>query len=195
MSRYQLGRRKRLLATGVLVAITLTPSLPSLASATALPSWAKALGTGVVVDPPTPTAAGYGSPGAPVKGVYLAFAAGNLVQVCRYFEPTVQQKCVSLVAGKQVNYTASIKNFGPGYVAIDHQKALVGVTGTYCISNEKPTCSTNTNPAAIFDLGKTFAVQWADAVAASNSNANVYSLTPSIEVGHKWYVYVPPSEY
>jgi len=81
---------------------------------------------------------------------------------------------------------SAYKNLAMTYTAIDGDKALVGSTGSVCESNVTPKCVTNTDPAAIFDSGKSFAALWNETV---NSKNNSYALIPLIKVNGAWYGY------
>jgi hypothetical protein len=158
------------------------------------PGWAKALGSGVAVVPPEHTAAGHSSPGAALEGFVSALDARKLELWCSYYEPSFQATC----RANSTNFVAAelpqFKNFALGYVAIAGNQALVGSTGTDCIANGKPKCSSNENPAAIFSTGRTFKALWAETIAAYNNTANVYSLDLCIKISGSWYNYVPPSK-
>lgn len=161
-----------------------------LSSSVAHPTWVKGLGTDITVLARTPTPAGHSSPAAPVQGEVNATNQGRLVQTCQCIEPSYQAECRKELAGAPASDVPTFKTFAIGYVVIDGGEALVGATGTFCSSHETPRCSTNRDPAAILSTGKLFKVLWPEAVAASNSSANSYSLAPCVEVGHNWYVYV-----
>lgn len=171
------------------------PTLPvdgSTLSGASGPAWAKALGPGVALQAPSSTPPGNGDPAAAVEGALFTLAAGKLGQSCRYIEPSLQPGCEKN-AGAKVHYTETIKDFAIGYVATDDRRALVGFTGTFCISPSTPTCMTNRNPAAILSSGKPFATLWSESVTAESNPANVYALDPSVEVGKSWYFYVGPN--
>ena len=72
-------------------------------------------------------------------------------------------------------YLPAFKNLATTYTAIDGDKALVGSTGSVCDPSATPKCTTNTDPAAIFDSGKSFATLWNEAV---NSKNNSYGSPP-----------------
>jgi hypothetical protein len=154
------------------------------------PSWAKTLGPGVTVVAPGPTSPGNDSPGDVMTGVYSSITKGPVIDFCKYEQPSEQSNCRAtfsqLTQAQVATYLPTFKNFGLGYVAIDGAKALIGVTGTICVPHQTPRCFTNTDPAAIFKSGKPFATLWTQAVAAP---ANVYSLSPAVEVSGKWYAY------
>jgi hypothetical protein len=166
---------------------------PAVATAQGQPAWIKHLGGSVAVGIPGATAAGHTSPGAAVMGEVNALNSGHAVRACSYFPPATQASCRSHLAGAPPSAMPTVKNFVLGYVAIDGRKALVGSTGRFCVPGDSPTCTSNTNPAAILDSGKTFGALWRESVAASNSNQNTYSLAPCIRIGRRWYVYVTPS--
>ncbi len=172
-------------------ALTASATAPTAALSTA--AWEKALGAGVVVIPPRYAAPGHGSPGAAVQGFVSALDGRQLKLWCSYYEPSFQATCRSDAANFVAADLPTFKNFALGYVAIDGNKALAGSTGTDCIANGKPKCSSNANPAAIFSTGGTFKSLWAKTLAAYNNTANVYSLDLCIKIGGGWYAYVPPT--
>ena len=128
---------------------------------------------------------------------YIAVLNGSKVsEFCQYVEPSAQSACRHTLAGVTSTDGASISHFRLGYVAIDGNRALVGLTGTNCNPNEKPRCDTNTDPAALFSSHRSFGTLYTEALAGQNSNttANTYSLAPCIEVGGKWYANIPTSD-
>jgi hypothetical protein len=154
------------------------------------PSWAAGLGSGVTVVPPGSTSPGQDSPGDVMAGVYSSITKGPITDFCKYEMPAQQTSCNSsfsqLTKADVASQLPSFKNFGIGYVAIDGDKGLIGITGTVCVPNQTPKCFTNTDPAAIFKSGKPFATLWTQAVAAP---ANAYSLSPVVKINGKWYAY------
>ena len=103
-----------------------------------------------------------------------------------------QAACTQDAAAGQTN-DGSYQNFGLGYIAVDGNEALAGNVGTYCNVNFVPTCATNSDPAAIFSSGQSFATLYnaALAAAANSSPSNNYSLEPCIEIGSAWYLNAP----
>jgi hypothetical protein len=156
------------------------------------PPWAKSLGPGVTVTGPRSATAGDGSP----AGVFLTevkdVESGHFTDMCSFTEPSQQAKCKSQfrsVPAAQIKaYMPTFKNLATTYTAINGDKALVGSTGSVCNPNATPKCFTNTDPAAIFDSGKSFATLWNEAV---NSKNDSYSLVPLIKVNGAWYGYSP----
>ena len=166
----------------------------------ATPSWAAALGSGVTVDPPASTSPGLGSPQAAVAGDVADIESGQYLADCAYVVPDEQSACKSSISSVQASLGPSalasaagtVTKFGLGYTAIDGDEALVGTTGTFCSSDagssgSSPSCFTNTDPAAIFSSGKSFATLWTEA-NSSNNSSSVYSLAPCKEVNGKWYL-------
>lgn len=148
----------------------------------AQPSWASALGAGVTVSQPGPASPGHDSPAAAVAGEVAALNAKDTKTACDYYTPAFQAQC------KGGGSTSGLPTFTVsqfGYVAVNGDKALVGMTGKFC-SPGSP-CFTNTDPAAVFKDGKSFAQQWD---AAQKSTSSEYSLTPVIQVGGKWYIFI-----
>jgi hypothetical protein len=163
----------------------------------ATPSWAAALGSGVTVVPPASTSPGLGSPQAAVAGDVADIESGQYLADCAYVVPDEQSECKSSISSVQASLGPSalasaagtVTKFGLGYTAIDGDEALVGTTGTFCSSGSgsSPSCFTNTDPAAIFSSGKSFATLWTEA-NSSNNSSSVYSLAPCKEVDGKWYL-------
>jgi hypothetical protein len=155
------------------------------------PSWAAALGSGVTVMPPASVSPGLGSPQAAVTGDVENIESGQFTADCAYVEPDEQADCTSSLASIGPSAMASAagtaKNFAIGYTAVDGNEALVGTTGTFCSPDSTPSCFTNSDPAAIFSSGKSFATLWSDA-NSSQTSSNAYSLAPCIEVNGKWYL-------
>ncbi len=141
-----------------------------------------------MVTAPAAAAPGYDSPEAAVQGEE---AATTPATGCSYYPPSDQASCLQLVAEIPAGSGGTVQNFALGYVAVDGSKALVGSTGTSCSPNATPTCSSNTDPAAIFSEAEPFSVLWAESVAASLSTTNSYQLIPCVEVGGNWYIYWP----
>ncbi len=152
------------------------------------PSWASALGSGVTVVAPGSASPGNDSPQAVMVGAYESIAVGPVTDFCKYDLPSQQASCKSdldsVPKAEVAKAMPTFKNFALGYTAIDGTEALVGTTGTVCTPNQKPSCYTNTNPAAILDSGKSFATLWKQALAAPS---NAYSLSPVIEIDGNWY--------
>jgi len=163
----------------------------------AQPPWVKSLGSGVTVRIPRPTASGSTSPASVVQAYVEAINDGKLTALCQLVEPAAQGACQQALAGSPQTGSSSFSDFALGYVATKGDKALVGLTGTHCSPQEKPTCSTNKDPAAIFSSGRPFDALYADATRAlSPSNSgNRYSLVPCVRVGSAWYLYLPPADF
>jgi hypothetical protein len=163
--------------------------LPGAAAGGAPPSWAKTLGPGVTVASGN-ASANDGSPGGVVLGLVGAEESGDYAKACSYEEPSVQSECsssVSQLTAAQLKSAMPVpKNIAVTYTAIDGDEALVGITGTICSPDETPSCYTNSDPAAIFDSGKSFAELWSEAVAA---DSNSYSLATLTKISGKWYGY------
>jgi len=158
------------------------------------PSWAKSLGSGVTIIPPGPASPSNATPTGVMAGVVKAITAGPFIDFCKYEQPSEQSSCRStfgqVTKAEVANQLPTFKNFALGYSAIDGTKALIGITGTICVPNQKPSCYTNKDPAAVLDSGKPFATLWSEAIAAP---ANVYSLSPALEVNGSWYAYTASS--
>lgn len=162
-------------------------------AASAKPSWASALGSGVTIDAPESVSPGNGSPQAVVAGIAAAENSGNYTSVCQYYVPSTQSQCTSQISAAVSASPSAVAsavghatNFGIGYTVIHGTEALVGTTGKFCASGS---CFTNTDPAAIFFTGKSFTDLWSD--ASNDDSSNTYSLAPCTEVDGKWYVYSP----
>jgi hypothetical protein len=149
--------------------------------------WVTALGSGVTVTGPGQVAPGHGSPGAALTGLVAALSAKDSATACGYtfVDPAAQCEPPSGQGSRnQVPYGVSFKI---GYVAVSGTRALVGFTGEICSPGAVPECMTNTNPAAVFSAGDTFAALWTQAVSP-NSDTSSYTLMPCVEVGGEWYV-------
>ena len=153
------------------------------------PSWVKSLGPGVTVTGSSRATAGDGSP----AGVFLTEVkdaeSGHLADMCSVIEPSKQAACKSQLgsvpaAEVKAYANSAYKNLAMTYTAIDGDKALVGSTGSVCATSK---CVTNTDPAAIFDSGKSFATLWNETVNPKNIYS--YALIPLIKVNGAWYGY------
>jgi len=168
-----------------------TPAAASASAAAmpskAAPSWAAALGPGVTVVPPGTAAPGHGSPDATLAGVLLAVKDKSASEYCEYVQPSVQAPCKSALSKKPASQFPSVKNGAPGYIVIDGDKAVAGVTGTSCTAGQTG-CSTNNDPAAIFTTLHTFSALWKNAITNTNSDST-YSLTPLTKIDGNWYGY------
>jgi hypothetical protein len=150
----------------------------------AQPSWASSLGAGVTVSQPGSASPGHDSPAAAVAGEVAALNAKDTKTACDYYTPAFQAQCKGGGGSTSDLPTFAVTTFG--YTAVNGDKALVGMTGNFCSSPNKG-CFTNTDPASLFKDGKSFAQQWD---AAQKSTSSEYSLTPVIQVGGKWYIYI-----
>jgi hypothetical protein len=163
---------------------------PSPSPSSTQPSWVKSLGPGVTVTGSSRATAGDGSP----AGVFLTevkdVESGHFADICSLLKPSQQATCKSelgsIPAAELKADMPTFKNLATTYTAIDGDKALVGSTGSMCDPNAKSKCTTNTDPAAIFDSGKSFATLWNQTV---NSKNNSYTLIPLIKVNGAWYGY------
>ncbi len=178
------------LAACALAALALAGCSSGGSGATAQPSWAADLGPGVTVIPPGTASPGNGSPQEVMSGVVASITKGPISDFCKYEEPSQQSECSStfsqLTTAQVASQLPTFKNYSLGYTAIDGDKALIGVTGTICVPDQIPQCFTNTDPAAIFDSGKTFEQLWSE---SADAPANAYSLSPAIKVNGSWYAY------
>jgi hypothetical protein len=156
------------------------------------PSWVKSLGPGVTVTGSSSATAGDGSPAGVVLTEVKDIQSGHFADTCSIAEPSKQATCKSQLgsvpAAEIKAVLPTFKNLAITYTAIDGDKALVGMTGSVCDPNATPKCITNTDPAAIFDSGKSFATLWNEAV---NPKGNSYALMPLIKVSGAWYGYSP----
>ncbi|MGO8961036.1 MAG: hypothetical protein ACLQFR_27245 [Streptosporangiaceae bacterium] len=155
--------------------------------------WKTTIGRGVSIVPPSPKAAGHGSPGAATQGLADGLNSGKLSHACPYFEPSFQSQCQQRASPSNATNGAVYKNFALGYVVTDGARALVGSTGIFCQPGATPECVSNTDPAAIFDTGKTFPVLWSETFSTAQSSTNAYSLVPCVRIGRRWYVAAPAS--
>lgn len=167
-----------------------TSASPSTPAAGTQPEWVRALGADVVVAAPGTAAPGDDSPGAAVEGFFDAVNAGSLMQACAYIPPSAQASCQATMARVPTGSGPTLQDFALGYVAVEGNEALVGITGTDCPANQTSACASNFDPAAGLDEGEPFSVLWAEQVAANaSSTTNSYSLAPCLKVGTKWYLY------
>jgi hypothetical protein len=148
------------------------------------PSWAAALGSSVTVIPPGSPTPGHSSPGAALNGVLRAISDKSTTEYCGYSEPSTQAQCQSELSQLSASEFPSAKNAAAGYIAVDGDKAVAGLTGTLCLSGQTE-CITNTDPAAIFTDLHTFSALWQNALTNSGSK---YSLTPLVKVNGNWYI-------
>lgn len=156
------------------------------ATASAQPSWAASLGTGVTVVAPQSVSPGQSSPQAVVKGLLTALSAKQVAAFCGYALPSAQAQCKSGMSQMPTSQFPYAKNAAIGYAVIDGNKAAVGMTGTFCTPGESPECFTNSDPAAVFSTAHSFSGLWKNAISHSSTS---YSLTPCEKIGWKWYVY------
>lgn len=168
--------------------VTTTSSGAATASASAQPSWASALGAGVTVVAPRSASPGHGSPGSVVAGLVESLPPKHHGDQCAYLPPDDQAQCRSQASQGTASQGPYVTNFALGYEVISGEKAVVGMTGKFCVPGQSPECFTNDDPAAIFSTAKSFAALWANAIKPSK----IYSLNPCIEIGGKWYIYVHP---
>jgi hypothetical protein len=161
------------------------------------PSWAASLGPNVTIVSPRSAEGGTNSPGALVKSYVTVANSGKISGLCQFVEPAGTSACDKALAAASGSNGALLSHFALGYVAIDGDRAVVGLTGTNCNPTEKPTCSTNRDPAALFSSGRSFAALYAQAVASQNPDTanNDYSLAPCVRVDGKWYIEVPPNDF
>jgi hypothetical protein len=161
------------------------------------PSWARSLGPHVTVVPPGHEHVGDDSPGALVSSYVAAANAGKISVLCQFVEPAGTSACDHALAAATSSNGARISHFALGDVAIDGDRALVGLTGTNCNPTLEPTCATNNDSAALFSSGRSFGALYTQAVASQNPaiTKNVYSLAPCVRVDGRWYIEVPPNDF
>jgi hypothetical protein len=162
-----------------------TPSSAA-TSASPGPSWATALGPGVTVIPPQAVAPGQDSPGAVTAAELSALNTKKVTSFCKYGLPAQAAKCASELSQVPASQFPFTRNAAIGYVAVQGNKAVVGMTGTFCTPGQKPECFTNTDPAAVFSTVHSFSGLWKNAMSSSPMS---YSLTPCEKIGGKWYIY------
>jgi hypothetical protein len=158
------------------------------------PAWVKSLGPGVTVIDSGSATAGDGSPAGTFLTEVKDLQSGHFVQMCSAIEPSQQAGCKSEMGSVSAAVLKSempvFKNIVIPYTAVDGDKALIGSTGSVCAANVTPSkCSTNTDPAAIFDSGKSFASLWKESVNSGTSNSDAYALNPLIKINGVWYGY------
>jgi hypothetical protein len=147
------------------------------------PSWVAALGPGVTVVPPGPAAPGHASPGAVMAGIFLAVKDKSASEYCGYAEPSAQAQCKSALSQIPASQFPSVKNGATGYIVIDGDKAVAGMTGTQCVEGQTG-CVKNNDPAAIFTTLHTFSALWKNATTPSSTT---YTLNPLTKVNGNWY--------
>lgn len=150
------------------------------------PKWVTTLGAGVTVTGPEQLAPGHGSPGAALTGLIAALSSKGTATFCDYiYMPPGAQCTAASSQGSRDQLSVKI-----GYVAIAGTHALVGFTGKVCTPSVRSHsgCVTNTDPAAIFSAGNTFAALWAQTARPNSVAVSSYRLQPCVEVGGKWYV-------
>lgn len=153
------------------------------------PAWVKSLGPGVTVTHSSSATAGDGTP----AGVFLTeikdVQSRHFVEMCSVIEPSQQAGCKSELGSRPVAGMPTFKTIVITYTATDGDKALIVITGSVCPPSANPKCSTNTDPAAGFDSGKSFATLWNETTNSGTSNNNVYPLNPFIKINGAWYAY------
>jgi hypothetical protein len=139
------------------------------------PQWVTTLGTGVTVIGPEQVAPGHGSPGAALTGVLAALSSKDRTTFCDYMFVVSAARCTG-PSGQgsrdRLPYGVSVKI---GYAAVSGTRALVGFTGKICWPGATRECTANTNPAAVFSAGNTFAALWEQTLHL-NSNISSYRL-------------------
>jgi hypothetical protein len=138
----------------------------------------------MTVVPPRTTAPGHGSPGAVVAGLFLALKDKSATGYCGYAEPAVQAQCKTGLSQTPAGQFPSVKNGVPGYVVIDGDKAVAGITGTLCAQGQTG-CVRNNDPAAVFATVHTFSALWKNAITPSGTK---YSLEALTKIHGNWYV-------
>ena len=183
-----------LLAAIAAAVITGALTLAGVIGTSAPPPWAAALGTGVTVTGPGQVAPGHGSPGAALTGLMAALSSKDPATACDYvFVDPAAAGCTAQIGQTRRNQLSYSVSFKIGYVAISGTHALVGFTGKKCSPGVTHECMANTNPAAIFSTGNTFAALWTQTVNAAFNSPSSYRLQPCVEAGGKWYVGLGPA--
>jgi hypothetical protein len=177
-----------LLAAIAAVAVTGALQLAGVIWTSGPPRWVTALGTGVTVTGPGQVAPGHGSPGAALTGFLAAVSSKDPAMACDYVFVGSVAQCKALIGQLPQNRLPYDVSFKIGYVAISGTRALAGFTGKMCSPGATPECEANTDPAAVFSAGDTFAALWTQTVDPDFNTPSSYRLEPCIEVGGKWYV-------
>lgn len=157
------------------------------------PKWEAALGPGVTVTGPQQVAPGHDSPGEALAGALAALSSKDPGTVCDYLFTDSIARCKTQfrqTPRDKQPYGVSVK---VGYVAVHGTRALVGFTGKVCSPGVMPECVTNTDPAAVFSAGDTFAELWQQTISPNSGNTSLYGLEPCAEVGGKWYLGIGPA--
>jgi hypothetical protein len=156
-------------------------------SGSSQPSWAKALGAGVQVIPPGATSPDNNTPADVVTGLVDSIKSKNYKGICQYYEPSQLSECESGMSAatpaELQTALGSLASVKPTYTVIDGDQALVGATGKVCDPTTNK-CSSNTDPIAILDSGKTFSQLWKISV---DSSSDAYAPIPVVKVNGKWY--------
>jgi hypothetical protein len=152
------------------------------------PEWVTALGSGVTVTGPEQVAPGHGSPDAALTGLMAALSSKDPAAFCDYIFVGPAVRCKVQSSQDERTHLPYGVSFKTGYVAISGTRALVGFTGKICSPGTTPECLTNTDPAAIFSTGNTFAALWTLTVNPNFGGTSSYTLLPCVKVGGKWYV-------
>ncbi|HTU75986.1 MAG TPA: hypothetical protein VMG38_20915 [Trebonia sp.] len=157
------------------------------AAGSSQPSWAKALGAGVQVIAPGATSPDNNTPADVVTGLVDAIKSKDYKGICQFYEPSQASECSSgMSQATPAELQAALGSLGtikPSYTVIDGSQALVGATGRVCDPTTNK-CSSNTDPAAVLDSGKTFSQLWKIAVGSSS---DVYEPIPMVKINGKWY--------
>jgi hypothetical protein len=155
------------------------------------PAWAKTLGPGVTVTDSSTARAGDNSPAGVFLRAIKAARAGSASQLCAIREPSLQAKCRSETMSMSVaDFKSGMPTFDdrvPSYTAIYGDLALLGSTGVVCLGG----CHANSDPAAVFDSGRSFKSLWLAPTNGSNSSQATYELGRFIRVNGTWYSYSP----
>jgi hypothetical protein len=165
-------------------------ALPTAAASptAAAPAWATTLGPGVTVTDSSAARAGDNSPAGVFLRAIKAARAGSASQMCATYEPSFQATCRSETMSMSVadfkSGMPTVNDRVPSYTAVFGGLALLGATGTVCVAGS---CLTNSDPAAIFDSGRSFRSLWLVPTNGSSSNQAAYALARFIEVNGTWY--------
>lgn len=177
-----------LLATVAAVVVIGALKLTGAIWTSAPPDWVAALGPGVTVAGPEKVVPGHGSPGAALSGLMAALSSKDPASFCDYLYVGPAARCTAPSGqGSRDHhlYGVSVK---VGYVATDGTHALVAFTGKICSPGAHPECVANTNPAAIFSTGRTFATLWTEMTSPNSNSLSSYRPLPCVEVDGKWYL-------
>ena len=149
----------------------------AMASSTANATAASTGGSGAGAGSAT---AGSATPQQVVTGFVQTELAGQWAKLCSYFPPDKRSGCTSSAGSLSGKPTGKLTVDG---AVISGKRALVKVTGHFCLSG-KSDCQSNSDPEAGMPSGSESFTQAYDKAVAGNA----FSPLPCIKVKGRWYV-------